>query len=1703
MTEAILEMRAESDMTEFDPFAGGSIERIVPTTEAQREVWLGDQLCAEASLAYNESMVLRFQGALDVDALESAITAVVERHPSLRASFLPDGCQTLIGDGASFAFETRDLETVDFAGRARLLDEARDAIVRAPFSLENGPLFRAALYHLGPDEHVLMLSAHHAVCDGWSWSVISEELGQLYAAQTSGASALDPAPDYADYAAWEADESANPAMRGHIDYWLAQFSGSHLPVLELPLDHPRPAVRTFASNRIDHRIDGALVAHLRRAGQAEGVSLFATLLSSFSVLLNRLTGQDDLVIGIAAAGQLASDMPGLVGHCVNTLPLRVAVDSKQPFSALMRQSSTTVLDAFDHQSLTYGALLKQLPVARDPSRLPLVSVLFNVDQDAAPTQSRFPGLDVVQESIPRAFENFELFINITPVQGTMQIEAQYNCDLFDAQTIQRWLGLYETLLRSVARDASSAVGQIDILSEAEHRAISALQPAATELEGAPLMHAGFVALAAANPERPALRDETNRLNYGELDSQSNQLAHGLRERGIGRGQRVGLCLERGNEMVVALLAVLKAGATYVPLDPAFPQARLDYYAEDAQLSLLLTTSAVASAPRRWCENAEDASKRVLELDLDRTWRTHGANALAPGKLDARAEDPAYVIYTSGSTGKPKGVCVPHRAVANFIQSMQREPGFGPDDRLAAVTTLSFDIAVAELLLPLSTGAEVVLVGREVAMDGQRFAALLESESITVLQATPGMWRLLIDADWRATNGLRGWIGGESVPAELASTLMARGVELWNVYGPTETTVWSTVWRMDREAIAERGMSIGRPMANTGVWILDQNLQTCAIGVPGEICISGMGVTLGYLDRPELTADRFVTVPVAGSDRLVYRTGDRGRWRNDGLLEHMGRLDFQVKVRGYRIELGEIEACCSESAGVARSVVTTREDQSGDVRLVAYLALTPGGGFDQAALERQLRERLPQYMLPQHIVTLEALPQLPNGKIDRKALPAPELRFAPADERLAPRTELERTVLAMMEQVLRLPGLGIRDDFFALGGHSLLAARLATLLSREFAINLPLRTLFESPTAESLSLAIGRLQESGTQARQTIRHLPGQRNAPLTPSQERMRFLEEMHPGRSVYNAPSAHRLSGALDAMHFEAALREIVQRQPALRTRMGVDDATGEAVQITEDSIEFAFPLVDLRALPQDQREAELATQMQELADRPFEIHRAPLFHAALYRLADDDHAFAFVPHHLIWDGWSFDLLQNELSAIYGALERGQPHGLPPVPVNHGDFTRWQADWMRQSQYQAQLDFWKARFSATPTPRAMLTDMPRRAGMSGKGAAEWISIDSPLTDALRALARDVGVTLSMLSFGVYAIMMSRVIDSESIVIANPVRGREAPETEAVMGYFNNVLPLGLQVDPALSLGDFMRYLKREFLSVMDHQQVPFERLVAEPEFTGRVKGAGMYQAMFSYQDARERPKKLGSLGDRQMHLLQSGATDDLGLWLMEKPTGLEGALVYNADLYLRETGVQLRKRYLELLNKIVDEPQASVETLGAAGDSPSAAYLTRLAATSSNAASNSGASQSAIASPATHAPQSAAGALPAVTDEPGARSVPSYVVALLLPEQAQLAQVWASVINIDVNDIRASDTFFDLGGDSLLAMRAIQQAEQVMGFKVEPRRYVFETLGQLASASAAAPASVFTEADGGSEPVVSVPRASLLGRVFGFGRRG
>lgn len=918
----------ESNLTltpvDFDPFAEGELLITAPSTEAQKEIWASAQMSRAANCAFNLAFAIWLRGPLNVDALRRAIQQLAQRHQALRATFTPDGETLCIAD--SLAVE---IPLVDLSNLSQPEQQARWQKILAdeaskPFNLEHAPLFRVQLVKMNDAEHIAAFTIHHIIGDGWSQGVLQKELGVLYSAICQGVPAdLPPAPQFSDYAI--AQMQQNNQTRAAEAFWLKQFAGN-IPVLDLPLDHPRPPVRTYNGGCAQGLLDAGLVSQLKQIGAKTGSTLFTTVLAGYKVFLHRLSGQNDLVVGLSVAGQSVTGQTGLVGHCVNLLPLRSHISAGQNFSDYLDVLSGQVLDAFDHQNYTFGSLLKKLPIARDASRVPLVQVTFSLDRSSPGFE--FDGLEADLLDTPRNFETFEIFLETAETGRGLEMNFKYNADLFDELTMRRRVEEFKTLLQGIANNPDQPVGRLPLLPPKEwQQVVVGWNDTRRDYPRHLCIHHLFEAQATQTPDAVAVIFKGEQLTYGQLNRQANRLARHLRSIGAGPDRPVGIFMERSPEMVVGVLGILKAGSGYLPLDPDFPKERIAFMLEDAQVPVLLTQASLL-------EQLPPQTARVVCIDSDGPVIA-ACSSDNPG-VDVKPEHLAYIIYTSGSTGNPKGVQVTHQTVVNFLTSMRHEPGLTAEDVLLSVTTLSFDIAGLELFLPLAVGAKIVLAGRETISNGEQLLGLLASSRATVLQATPATWRLLIAAGWQGSGQLKVLCGGEAMPPDLARELVNRSPEVWNMYGPTETTIWSTCYRLTNP---DGPVLIGRPIANTQIYILDDNLQPVPIGVPGELYIGGEGVARGYLRRPELTESRFVPNPFSSRPNAkMYKTGDVARYRADGNLEFLGRRDNQVKLRGVRIELGEIESLLAQHPAVQQAVVDLKEDPVGDKSLVGYIVL---------------------------------------------------------------------------------------------------------------------------------------------------------------------------------------------------------------------------------------------------------------------------------------------------------------------------------------------------------------------------------------------------------------------------------------------------------------------------------------------------------------------------------------------------------------------------------------------------------------------------------------------------------------------------------------------------------------------------------------------------------------------------------------------
>ncbi|HKP51512.1 MAG TPA: amino acid adenylation domain-containing protein [Chloroflexia bacterium] len=1107
--------------------------RHFPLSFAQMRLWFLDRM-EGGSPFYNVSFATRLTGPLHLEALRRSISEIVRRHDTLRSSFVTAD-EDPVQVAASYAdvpLPVQDVRHLPAQEREREAHSLLTEEAQRPFDLAQAPLVRTLIIRLDEEEHLLLVTMHHIIADGWSFHLFHGELQTLYSAFVAGnPSPLPELPiQYGDYAVWQRKRLQGEILQAQLEYWMRQIRGAP-PLLELPADRPRPARQTYRGATQSITLPPELVHELEHLSKQEGVTFFMTLLAAFDALIYRYTGQTDVVVGAPIAGRTRREVEGLIGFFANTLLFRADLGGEPTFRELLARVKEVALGAYDHQDLQFERLVEEAQPERNLSYNPLFQVMFGLENTPREIREQ-SGLvfDTALFESGTSIVDLSLTIIDTP-QGT-QAQAEYSTDLFDRDTITRLLGHYRTLLEAVARDPQTPVSQLPILTESERRTLLVeWNDTRNDYPRELCVHQLFAAQANRTPDKVALVYGKQKLTYRELSERANKLAHYLRTLGVGPDTLVGICVERSIEMVVGVLGVLKAGGAYVPLDPTYPKERLAYMVEDSGAGVLLSQEELAGL-------AQDlAGQRAHRVLLDRDWKGIEPQPAGDPAPEGGPDNLAYVIYTSGSTGRPKGVQVPHRALTNHLWSMKAKPGLAEDDVLLAVTSLSFDIAALELYLPLVTGATLVLASKDIASDGILLGREIAERGATVMQGTPASWRLLFIADaWpaRATGTLKALCGGEALPVSLAYDLSCRAVAVWNMYGPTETCIWSTIHKVEigeQKGPNSSVTSIGRPIANTQVYLLDRHMQPVPIGVAGELYIGGDGLARGYLGRPDLTAERFVPNPFSNAEfgvrnaesasnpysagswatpnsgtphsgERLYKTGDLARYLPDGRIEFLGRIDQQVKVRGFRIELGEIEAVLGQHPALREAVVSVRGRESDDKRLVAYVVAHPGQAPSSTELRNLLRARLPEYMIPSTFVLLDKMPLTPNGKVDRKALPEPEgCEECRGDLYVVPRTPLEAQLAAVWAGVLKKERFGVTDNFFDLGGHSLSAMRMVSRVRTALSIDVALRTLFEAPTIEGLALAIMRAQGGAgtTLVAPRIVHLipePDEEEAPL-------------------------------------------------------------------------------------------------------------------------------------------------------------------------------------------------------------------------------------------------------------------------------------------------------------------------------------------------------------------------------------------------------------------------------------------------------------------------------------------------------------------------------------------------------------------------------------------------------------------------------
>lgn len=1507
-----------------DPFAFGELAAAVPTTESQREVWLASQFGDDANCAFNESVFVHLRGELNLQALESAIVDLRRRHESLRGCFSSDGHEMVFYKDRPIPLVKHDYQAQTPAeAQQRLRVLCRERVEQA-FDLFNGPLAKFDLIIFGPKQHTLVMTLHHSVCDGWSLYVMADELGHLYSARLSRRLVdLDIAPSFAEYAVWERSEETAQLRADSLRYWQQKFAKG-APTLELPYDNSRPAHRSFAAQRLDKPLAGDLVAQLRKLAASNRSTLISTLMAGYLGYIHRLSGAMDIVIGVPFAGQMAKGDHALVGHCVNIIPLYFNLKGTENFRDLISLVQQAMLEAFEYQYLTYGTLLQTIEADRDPSKPPLVSIIFNVDQEGE-ASTAYQNLEMEFGSNPRTFENFDLNLNITMSAKGSVMEATYNTSLWRKSTMERRLTELEAFYRHLENNPQKSIGDIELLLPADREQIIGRWGKSHRDYGLDRLslHGLIESAVDQYPQHIAVISGDEKMTYAQMDERANQLAHYLIAQGVGAETLVPIMMERSLEMVIAINAVLKAGGAYLPLDPEHPMDRVEYIVEEAGAKLVLSQARFAqNLPKQVAQLAVDTAQELLS----------GFSSQRP-QVVIKPDQMAYVIYTSGSTGKPKGVMNEHQAVCNHMRWMQETYRLTPQDKVVQKTPYTFDVSLWELFLPLMCGSQLIMAKPGGHKETAYLIELVNQHQITHIHFVPSMLYLFLQEadDQKCPSIKRVLASGEAVAKDLEQRFAKSfaDVELWNLYGPTEAAIHVTYW-LCAQGDQATSVPIGYPLSNTRLYVVDNNLKLQPPGVPGELLLAGIQVARGYVNRPDLTQERFIADPyVQDKPGRVYRTGDLVRMRDDGVIDYIGRNDFQVKLRGQRIELGEIELVLSQFPGVIQTVVLAREDRKNDQRLVAYLMTKDGKAPENQALRDHLRGYLPDYMVPAHFVTLSEFPLTSSGKVDRKALPAPVLGEVDENTLALPENPIEEQLVQVWKDILGLEKVGVTNDFFELGGHSLLGTQMFARVKNIFSINIGLRKLFEAPTIRQLAAIIDAETRSGnTQAKIVPR---GVNDKPVASTQQqRVWYLEQIEPDSFAYNLPASFRLRGKLNIDALQKAFETIESRHEILRAGFRTD--VGKLVLDLRPSLEL-----NLQPQPISQYGVENLDQLKNVlrheAAKPFDTAKGPLFTARLIQLGPDDHVIFLLIHHLVFDGWSFDIFLKEICSLYNAYAQGLPNPLPALPVQYPDYALWQRGWLESDAVKKQLAYWTQQLSGALPVLEMPLDKERPAHQAHRAEGINFYFEEELLQSLEDLGSRQGATLFMVIIGLYALLLHRYSRQDDILVSVPVSARNQMEISGLMGPFINRLVCRFRIKPQRSFNLFLQDVKKTLLDAMDNQDTQFETLVHTLNPPRDAARPPLVQTLFSYQDVRNRADQMDGIQRTQVDIERMGVQTDLDVWVKRQVKGMEGGMEFPIELFDKASVEQFGKALVASAKLISTKSDITLAELTAAFD--------------------------------------------------------------------------------------------------------------------------------------------------------------------------
>ncbi|MGG3871097.1 non-ribosomal peptide synthase/polyketide synthase [Brevibacillus laterosporus] len=1466
----------KSDYVDIQP---APLQEYYPVSSAQKRMYILRQL-AGADLSYNMPGVMYIDGKLDVQRLELAMKALVQRHESLRTSF-----HSVNGEIVQRIHEEIDFSMSYSSSTGDQLDTLITNFMQ-PFELSLAPLLRAGVVKLTEERHLFLVDMHHIIADGVSLGIFIKEFVQLY----QGEELTELRLQYKDFAAWQNEWFETGVLNKQETYWLTTFAGE-VPLLNLSTDFPRPLVKSFEGDRFVFGTGTNLMQDLYRVANETGTTLYMVLLAAYNIFLSKYSGQEDIIVGSPIAGRTHADVDQIVGMFVNTLALRNYPVGTKTFREFIEEVKHNTLQAYENQDYPFEVLVEKLDVHRELGRNPLFDTLFILQN----TDKKIFEIDKLTfhpyiTDVTQA--KFDLTLEATEENREIVFCLEYCSKLFKRETIERMASHFLQIIRAVTENPEVTLSEINMLTLEEQQQVlvdfndnHVSYPTGT-------IQSFFEEQVEQTPDHIALCYAGQTLTYRQLNEKANQLAMFLRNKGVQPNQIVGIMAERSFEMIIAIYGVLKAGAAYLPIDPAYPQDRIQYLLEDSGASILLIQSHL-----------------MKQLPTDIEWIDLGDEHIYVGSGENlfnvnQASDLAYLIYTSGTTGKPKGVMIEHQSVINCLLYRKEEYGFSPNDKILQIFSFAFDGFVASLFPPMMGGAISVLPREEEAKDPFALRNVIAGENITHYHGVPSLFHAILDCSTAGDLDSLGNVslGGEKITPQLVQKVQQinPAIEINNEYGPTENSVITTI---KRSIEVGETITIGSPIANVAVYILGTNHLLQPVGVIGELCIGGRGLARGYLNRPDLTEEKFVPNPFVPGEQM-YKTGDYAKWLPDGTIEYIGRMDEQVKIRGYRIEIGEIENAILTFDLINEAVVVVSEVSTEQQLLIAYF--TAEEEITLAELRAHLAEELPDYMIPTYFVQLEAFPTTPNGKMDRRGLPKPEGDPILGTIYVAARNATESRLVEIWQNVLGLARIGVNDSFFDIGGHSLRAMTVMSLVHKECGVELPLKVLFEKSTIAQLATFIDQAAKS--------RYVPIQAVSPkeyypVSSAQKRMYILRQFDGAGTIYNMPNALYMEGKLDYLRFEETLQQLINRHEALRTSF--HSVNGEPMQRVHQSVE----------LPIFYNEASI-DQVDQLVDefiQMFDLEVAPLLRIGLIKLEEEKHLFVMDMHHIISDGVSAGILFEEFATLY----RGE--SLPELQIQYKDFAVWQNELFASDAIKKQESYWTNTFAGEIPILHLPTDYSRPTVQSFDGDQVIFHTGKKVTEDLYKLANETSTTLFMVLLAAFHVLLSKYSGQEEIVIGSPIAGRVHPDTEKVMGMFVNTLALKNNPSAQKSFKAFLTEVKQNTLEAYENQDYPFESLVEKLEIQRDLGRNPLFDIMFILQNME---KKAFVLDDLQItpHVTQRGYSKfDLTLEANEESSGLQFSLVFSTRLFKKESIERMAGHFLQILDTITKQPELAL----------------------------------------------------------------------------------------------------------------------------------------------------------------------------------